>query len=368
MALSGAPERWDGVRRAPAAPRENDVIDLRSDTVTRPTAAMRRAMAEAEVGDDVFREDPTVRRLEDLAAGMIGKEAALFVPTGTMGNQVAIHVWIRPGQEVILEERSHILNYEMGMMAAFSGALARPLHAADGFLDEPTVRAALRPPVYYLAQTGLIALENTHNMAGGQIHPQARIEAIARLARERKVPVHLDGARIFNAAVALSRSAADLARPADSVMFCLSKGLGAPVGSIVAGRSSFIEEALRARKRMGGGMRQAGVLAAAGLVALKEHVDRLAEDHAHARRLAERIAAIDGLAVELDRVQTNIVIFEITRDRPTAADLVDRWRKEGVLALAIGERSIRTVTHYDVGRREIDAAGETLARIMTASG
>ena len=346
---------------------ESGVIDLRSDTVTRPTAAMRKAMADAEVGDDVFREDPTVRRLEEKAATAMGKEAALFVPTGTMGNQVAIHVWVRPGQEVILDERSHILNYEMGMMAAFSGAMARPLRPVDRFLDVANVRSALRPPVYYLAQTGLIALENTHNMAGGQIHPQGDIESIAALARERDIPVHLDGARIFNAAIALSRSPADLARPADSVMFCLSKGLGAPVGSILAGGAPFIKEALRARKQMGGGMRQVGILAAAGLVALRDQVERLSDDHANARRLAERIGGIEGLAVDLALVQTNIVIFEVTREGLLAPEVVERWRAGGVLALALNDRAIRVVTHYDVDRPQIDLACDALTAVMAGA-
>src|SRR5262245_46797296 len=215
---------------APSAP-----VDRRSDTVTRPTPAMRRAMAEAEVGDDVYREDPTVRRLEALAAERLGKEAALFVPSGTMGNQIAIKVWTRPGQEVIVESKSHILDWEMAQMAAFSGVLARAIPTSDGVLTAAQVRAAFRPSIYYVAPTGLVALENTHNMAGGTILPQAEVEAIASLARERSVPVHLDGARLFNAAVALGESVATLAAPCDSVMVCLSKGLGAPVGSIVAG-------------------------------------------------------------------------------------------------------------------------------------
>src|SRR5213594_1081278 len=252
-------------------------IDLRSDTVTRPTPSMRRAMAEAEVGDDVFREDPTVRSLEEMAAARMGKEAALFVPTGTMGNQIAVNVWTRPGQEVILEERSHIFNYEMGTMAVFSGVLPRPLRGDDGVLSVESVRKAIRLPVYYLTQTGLIALENTHNMAGGTILPVSGAETICALARAQRIPVHLDGARLFNAAVALRKTPAELARPFDSVMFCLSKGLGAPVGSLICGPRGFIEDALRVRKRLGGGMRQAGVLAAAGLVALEENVERLPE-------------------------------------------------------------------------------------------
>ncbi len=343
-------------------------IDLRSDTVTRPTAAMRRAMAEAEVGDDVFREDPTVRRLEEMAAEALGKEAALFVPTGTMGNQIAVKVWTRPGQEVILEEDSHIFSYEMGTMAAFSGVLARPLRGDDGCLQMEAVRAAIRPDVYYLNQTGLIALENTHNMAGGTVYPQSTAEAICRLGRDRGIALHLDGARIFNASVALGRPATELADPFDSVMTCLSKGLGAPVGSVVAGSSSFVGEALRVRKRLGGGMRQAGVIAAAGIIALGEHVERLAEDHAAARLLARRAAGIKGLAIDVGRVQTNIVIFEVVRKGLTAGDLVELWKQAGVLALAIDDRHVRVVTHYDVGPSQLEAACDRLESVMREQG
>ena len=344
--------------------REEPPIDLRSDTVTRPTAAMRRAMAAAEVGDDVFREDPTVRRLEELAAERLGKEAALFMPTGTMGNQVAVKVWTSSGQEVVLEEDSHIFNYEMGTMAAFSGVLARPLRGEGGALDAEAVRRAIRPDVYYLTKTGLVTLENTHNMAGGTIYPQTRIEAVCGVARDLGIPTHLDGARIFNAAVALSRPAAELTRPFDSVMTCLSKGLGAPVGSILAGPATFVDEALRVRKRLGGGMRQAGILAAAGIVALEEHIDRLAEDHAAARLLAERVATIDGLGVDEARVQTNIVIFEVRTSGLSAPQVVERWKEAGVLALAIDERQVRAVTHYDVDRAQIELACVRLAEIV----
>jgi threonine aldolase len=349
--------------RAAAGP-----IDLRSDTVTRPTPAMRRAMAEAEVGDDVFREDPTVRRLEDLAAGMLGKESALFVPTGTMGNQVAVNVWVRPGQEVILEERSHIFNYEMGALAAFSGALVRPLPGKDGVLDVDAVRRALRPPAYYLAQTGLVALENTHNMAGGRLLPEAVSEAICALARSKGLPVHLDGARLFNAAVASGRTAAQLASPFDSVMFCLSKGLGAPVGSILAGSARFIEDALKARKRFGGGMRQAGVLAAAGIVALQENITRLAEDHENARRLGERIAALPGLEIDLATLETNIVVFRVRLPGFPASKLVERWKGEGVLALPLDDTQVRAVTHYDVSREQVERAGDRLESIVRSVG
>ncbi len=340
------------------------LIDLRSDTVTRPTPAMRHAMAGAEVGDDVFREDPTVRRLEEETAAILGKEAALFVPTGTMGNQVAIHVWTRPGQEVVAEERSHIVNYEMAAMAAFSGVLPRVVRGERGIPSVDEVRGAFRPPLYYVARTGLVSLENTHNMAGGTLLPPERAAAIAALARERDIPIHLDGARIFNAAIAQGQTAAELARPFDSVMVCLSKGLGAPVGSMLAGPRAFIDEALRARKRFGGGMRQAGVLAAAGLVALHDNVDRLAEDHDNARRLAERVAATDGLAIDPRTVETNIVIFEVTRSGLSAADLVDRWRETGVLALAVDPVRVRAVTHYDVDREAIEKAAVALQAMM----
>jgi len=346
------------------APRSGPWIDLRSDTVTRPTPAMRRAMAEAEVGDDVYREDPTVLRLEEMAAARLGKAAALFVPSGTMGNQIAVKVWTRPGQEVILESRSHILDYEMAQMAAFSGVLARALPSADGFLTAAQVLAAIRPPTYYVSTTGLFALENPHNMAGGTIAPQAEIEAIGRLGRERGIRVHLDGARLFNAAVAARRSAAELAAPCDSVMVCLSKGLGAPIGSILAGPADFIDEALRVRKRLGGGMRQVGVIAAAAIVALEDQVERLADDHALARRLAERLAAIPGVKVDPDRVQTNIVVFESAPGGPAAQAIVERWKGEGVLALTVDERKVRAVTHYDVGPAETDAAAERLARLL----
>ena len=346
-----------------SAPRP--FIDLRSDTVTRPTAAMRRAMAEAEVGDDVYREDPTVRRLEEIAAARLGKEAALFVPSGTMGNQIAVKVWTRPGQEVILESCSHILDYEMAQMAAFSGVLARALPSENGFLTAPQVEAAIRPPIYYVSTTGLIALENTHNMQGGTIAPQEEIEAIGALARSRGIRVHLDGARLFNAVVASGRSAADLAAPCDSVMVCLSKGLGAPIGSVLAGPADFIDEALRVRKRLGGGMRQVGVIAAAGIVALDEQVDRLAEDHALARRFAERIARIPGIVADPGRVQTNIVVFEPAPGAPPAKSLAERWKGEGVLALTVhGDRKLRAVTHYEVGDAEIDAAADRLRKVM----
>src|SRR5437764_9206642 len=281
------------------------MIDLRSDTVTKPTPAMRRAMAEAEVGDDVYGEDPTVNRLQERAAEIFGKEAAIFVPTGSMGNQIAVKLHTRPGQEVVIEERGHIFNFEMAAMAAVSGTIPRPVRSSDGsgILTWDEIEAALHVGgAYYVAPTGLIALENSHNLAGGTLLTRSRTEEICERAHERKLPVHLDGARIFNAATALAESVADLARPVDSVMFCLSKALGAPVGSMLLGSRDFITAARSWRKLLGGGMRQAGVLAAAGLIALEESPKLLPEDHANARRLAEGVAEVAGIQIDSEPI------------------------------------------------------------------
>ncbi|HEX8186205.1 MAG TPA: GntG family PLP-dependent aldolase [Blastocatellia bacterium] len=332
-------------------------IDLRSDTVTRPTEEMREAMARAEVGDDVYLEDPTVNLLQERAAEMLGKEAALFVPSGTMGNQICVRLHTEPGHEVITEERGHIFNYEMAAMAALSGTLARPVRGEDGILDWPSIEAAIRPrSAYYVAQTGLVTLENTHNMAGGAITPVERMEEICERAHEAGLPVHLDGARIFNAAIALRRDAADLARPFDSVMFCLSKGLGAPVGSLIAGSRKFIDRAIAVRKMFGGGMRQVGVLAAAGLVALEKMVARLEEDHANARLLARGVAQIPGVKIDPERVQTNIVIFDIAGTGTTTTELSAKLKQRGVLANGINPQEMRMVTHKDVSRADAESA------------
>src|SRR5580698_8691778 len=269
----------------------NNMIDLRSDTVTRPTPAMREAMASAEVGDDVYGEDPTVNRLEKDAAEVFGREAAIFVPTGTMGNQIAIRLHTEHGQEVICEARAHVLDWEMAMMAAFSGCQARAVAAERGILTWQHIKPAISPKIYYRAQTGLISLENTHNMAGGTVTPLAVFEEIWAGAKEAGLPVHLDGARVFNAATALGLSVKELTRGFDTVMFCLSKGLGAPVGSMLVGSREAIDRARSFRKALGGGMRQAGVLAAAGLIALEEGPALLAEDHRNARVLADAVAA-----------------------------------------------------------------------------
>lgn len=344
------------------------MIDLRSDTVTKPTPAMRRAMAEAEVGDDVYGEDPTVNRLQERAAEIFEKEAALFVPTGSMGNQIAVKLHTRPGTEVVIEERGHIFNYEMAAMSAISGTLARPVKSvgAGGILHWEEIEAVLHKSdaAYYVAPTGLIALENSHNLAGGSVLPRARTEEICEAAHALGIPVHLDGARIFNAAAALGETVAALARPCDSVMFCLSKGLGAPVGSMLLGRREFIEEARRWRKLLGGGMRQAGVIAAAGLVALEESPKGLHEDHANARRLAEGVADIQGVKINPQSVVTNIVIFDIGGTARAADEICARLQTKGVLASGFGS-SIRMVTHYDVSRADIDTAVAALGDVLT---
>jgi threonine aldolase len=327
------------------------MIDLRSDTVTKPTPAMRKVMAEAEVGDDVYGEDPTVNRLQEKAAEITGTEAALFVPSGTMGNQVAIAVHTRPGQEVIVEATSHIYNVEMATMARFSGVQPRVVFGERGVFSAEQVRQAIRPKLYYLAQTGLVCLENTHNAAGGRIWPLSVAREILEVAHAHGIPVHLDAARIFNASVATGIPVSELVRGFDSVMFCLSKGLGCPVGSLLCGSREFIEEARRVRKALGGGMRQAGILAAAGLYALEHHVERLAEDHENARILAQGLSEIPCLSVTPP--ETNIVMVEILRG-PTAAELAERLKRRGVLVAPAGAgteaRKLRLVTHLDVSR------------------
>jgi threonine aldolase len=343
------------------------MIDLRSDTVTKPTPAMRRAMAEAEVGDDVYGEDPTVNRLQERAAEIFDKEAALFVPTGSMGNQIAVKLHTRPGMEVVIEERGHIFNFEMAAMAAISGTLARPVKSADGsgILQWEEIKAVIHgsDAAYYVAPTGLIALENSHNLAGGTLLTRQRTEEICEAAHALGIPVHLDGARIFNAAAALGETVAALSRPCDSVMFCLSKGLGAPVGSMLVGRRAFIDEARRWRKLLGGGMRQAGVLAAAGLVALEESPEGLQQDHANARRLAEGIAELPGVKIDPERVVTNIVIFDVAGTGRTADDICARLHTHGVLASGFGS-SIRMVTHYDVSTEDIEKALAALRELF----
>jgi threonine aldolase len=331
------------------------MIDLRSDTVTRPTPAMREAMASAEVGDDVYSEDPTINRLEKEAAEIFGREASIFVPTGTMGNQIAIRLHTQHGQEVICEARSHVLDWEMAMMSAFSGCLARTVAAERGILTWNHIKPAIGAKIYYRAQTALVCVENTHNMAGGTVTPLPVLEEIWAGAREAGLPVHLDGARVFNAATALGISVAKLTSGFDTVMFCLSKGLGAPVGSMLVGSKKAIETARIHRKALGGGMRQAGILAAAGLIALHEMPKRLSEDHENARLLADTVAARPEAAeIDLAAVQTNIVIFKLRgKDGSSGGDaaaFTAALKEKGVLVSAIGPHSIRFVTHYDVDR------------------
>ncbi|MBI3078927.1 MAG: low-specificity L-threonine aldolase [Deltaproteobacteria bacterium] len=334
------------------------VIDLRSDTVTRPTPAMRQAMAEAEVGDDVFGEDPTVNALQARAATLLGKEAALFVPSGTMANQLAIRTHTEPGDEVIIEGSSHPFNYEGGATAALSGVQFFTLPGRRGILDASQVEAAIRPPDHHYPRTRLVCLENTHNRGGGSIFPLEKILEIAGVARDRGLALHLDGARLFNACVATGIKPAEYARHFDSVSFCLSKGLGAPVGSLLAGSAAFIDRAHRFRKMFGGGMRQAGILAAAGLYALDHHIERLEEDHRHARLLAQGLAGFPGVEVKPEEVETNMVFVRVT-DRP-AAELARALREQGVLLLATARDTIRCVTHLDVSEADIHDA---LARI-----
>jgi threonine aldolase len=339
-----------------------DTIDLRSDTVTRPTEAMRRAMAEAEVGDDVYGEDPTVNRLEKRAAQIFEKEAALFVPTGTMGNQIAMRLHTQHGQEVICERRAHIVDWEMAMVSAFSGCQLRQVEGERGVLRWARIAAAIAAPIYYRAQTGLIALENTHNMAGGTVTPVAVLEEVWAGAAERGLPVHLDGARVFNAAAALALPVAAMTRGFATVMFCLSKGLCAPVGSMLVGSRALIERGRSIRKMLGGGMRQAGVLAAAGLIALEEMPARLQEDHANARWMAEQIADIGGCAIDLETVQTNIVIFR--PEGRMAAEIVAGLKAQGVLCGTASAEEVRFVTHRDVDRGVCERAVSLLGKVL----
>jgi threonine aldolase len=330
------------------------LIDLRSDTVTKPSEKMRAAMAAAEVGDDVYGEDPTVNLLEAKASEVFGREAAIFMPTGTMGNVTAIRLHTQHGQEVICEARSHVLDWEMGMIAAFAGCQVRTVAAERGILTWQHIEPVIAPPIYYRAQTGLICVENTHNMAGGTVTPLAVFEEIWAGAKKAGLPVHLDGARIFNAASALGVPVAALTRGFDTVMFCLSKGLGAPAGSMLVGSTDLIARARSIRKALGGGMRQAGILAAAGLIALRDGPLRITEDHANARLLAEAVAGSSKIAIDLEGVQTNIVIFSLVeRD---ASEYVGRLKSRGVLASAIGPQAIRLVTHLDVSREQCRTA------------
>jgi len=327
---------------------------------------MRAAMAAAEVGDDVYGEDPTVNLLERRAAEVFGREAALFVPTGTMGNQIGIRLHTQPGQEVIAESRAHILDWEMATTAVFSGCLVRPVHADRGILTWKHIEPAIFARGAFRAATGLIEIENTANLAGGGCTPVPVLEEIWAGARERNLPTHLDGARIFNASVALGVDVKSLTRGFDTVMFCLSKGLGAPVGSMLTGSAELMDQARLYRKALGGGMRQAGVLAAAGLMALEQGPKRLHDDHANARLLAEALSNIDGVDIDLDSVETNIVIFKL-KDGRSIPDLAARMKARGILMSTVGRDLIRLVTHLDVSRGDCITAAEALTEEIEAA-
>ena len=355
----------DPERELHSPPSDASVVDLRSDTVTRPTPAMRHAMAEAEVGDDVYLEDPTVNALERRAAEIFGKEAALFVPTGCMGNLIAIKVWTHHGDEVICEERSHVNLYELASMSAIAGCMPRVARADDGILCWSQVEAVIRPKIYYDSQTALVCLENTHNMAGGTLYTAAQITDICNRAHSVGLKVHLDGARVFNASVALNTPVSEIARDVDSVMFCLSKGLGAPVGSMVLGSNAFVEKARIYRKMFGGGMRQVGVLAAAGRIALEESPKRLHIDHKNAQRLAEGLAQIPKLSIDPRSVKTNIVIFDCQATGMDAVQFCDALKPHGIWALDTAPYSVRFVTHCDVDPQGIERALHVVRQLVT---
>ncbi len=339
-----------------------EFIDLRSDTVTQPTDAMRRAMAEAAVGDDVFSEDPTVNELEALAADQLGKEAGLYVPSGTMANLVAVMTHAQKGDEVLLEAESHTFLNEAGGIAAVAGVFPRTITGKLGYIAPEQLRTTIRSQNVHYPPSRLLCLENTHNRAGGIPFGPEEMNPTCNAAHELGLVVHLDGARIFNAAVALGVPAKAIVRECDSVMFCVSKGLSAPVGSVLVGSQTFIDRARRFRKMVGGGMRQAGVIAAAGVVALKTMVNRLAEDHANARCLAEGLAAVPGLSVDLTRVRTNMVLLEVGDRLGSAAEFATRMKREGVLAFDVGRQTIRLVTHRHITQGDISRALEAVRR------
>lgn len=338
------------------------MIDLRSDTVTKPNEQMRRAMAEAEVGDDVYGEDPTVNRLEARAAEILGKEAALFVPTGTMGNTIGIKLLTEHGQEVVCDSRAHILDWELSMLAWFSGCLIRAVPTDNGILTWDTIKSVVKPVGPHWAPTGAIEIENTHNMGGGRVYPQAVIDEICDEAHAVGVPVHMDGARLFNAAAAAGRPVSEIVAKVDTVTFCLSKALGAPVGSMVAGPRALMDKARLYRKRLGGGMRQAGVLAAAGLIALEEGPKGLAADHANAQYIAGRLAKMERISVF--PVETNIVIYDVSATGKSSKEISGALKARGVLMNGFTDKLMRAVTHRDVSRAECETAMDVLEEVV----
>ena len=339
-------------------------IDLRSDTVTRPTPGMRAAMAAAEVGDDVFGDDPTVNRLQERVADLLGKEAALFVPSGTMSNQLAVKVHTQPGDEIICDVNCHIYNYEGGGPAWLSGVMCRTIEGQLGIIDLGQIEGCIRPDNEHYVRTRLVCLENTHNRGSGRIYPLEKIKAIAAWARKNSLLMHLDGARLMNAVVASGIAAKEYGRYFDTVSICFSKGLGAPVGSALVGGKEVIARARRARKVFGGGMRQAGVLAAAALYALDHHVDRLTEDHAHAKLLAAAVAEVPGVSLLTPDVQTNLVIFKAHPELGTAAAIIERFKQQGLWCMATGPQSVRLCTHLDVSKAQIERAIGIIAKTL----
>jgi len=340
------------------------IIDLRSDTVTKPSKEMRRAMATAKVGDDVFGDDPTVNLLQEKVADMLEKEATLFVPSGTMANLIAILTHTNPGDEVIMEKESHTFNYEVGGAAALAGVQINPLIGDRGILEQEQVEEAIRMPNVHIPQTKLICIENTHNRGCGAIYPMKKIRTISQLAEERKLKMHLDGARLFNACVATGFAVKEYAKYFDSLTFCFSKGLGAPVGSILAGSKEFIKKAHRYRKMLGGGMRQVGILAAAAIYALDNNVKRLAEDHLHAKMLANALAKMDGFQVNPDHVETNIVVFDVSNSGMSVNQAVEKMEEKGVLLVPFGATLVRAVTSLAVSREDIEKAIEVFSRVF----
>lgn len=342
------------------------MIDLRSDTITKPTPAMREAMAKAEVGDDVYGEDPTVNRLQQEAAALLGKAGALFVPSGTMGNQLSIRAQTQPGQEIIVDGSSHIVRYEQGAAGALAGVQLHWVGGRRGLMTAEQVESAIRPRDPHTIPTALICLEQTHNSGGGSVYPLSTIERIRSVADRHRIPMHLDGARLFNAVVATGVPAHQYARHFQTVTFCLSKGLGAPAGSLIAADDMSLLDRLRRFRRMyGGAMRQAGVLAAAGLYALAHHVRRLKEDHDHAKELARILQAIPSVSVDPDDVETNIVFFDVKESGRSAAEIVAELRDGGVLVNAVGGSRFRAVTHLDISAADIERAGTILTRVLT---
>jgi threonine aldolase len=341
------------------------MIDLRSDTVTKPSEAMRQAMARAEVGDDVYGEDPTVNRLQEAGAALVGKAAALFVPSGTMANQLALRAQAPPGQEVIVESKCHMIRYEQGAGSALAGVQFHWIVGERGIMAPEQIETAIRPKDPHTIQTAMICIENTHNSGGGSIYPLATVERIGAIARQRGLPLHMDGARLFNAVVATGASATEYAKHCATVSFCLSKGLGAPAGSLLATNDHDMIDRLRRFRRMyGGGMRQAGILAAAGLYALEHNIARLKDDHDHAKRLATLLASIQTVTIDVKTVETNMLFFDVASSRPPA-EVVAALKAEGVLINAVGGRTYRAVTHLDISADDIEKAGAIFSRVLT---